>query len=33
MKKNGLRSLAVPAVNEFRKAIEEAEKQHQNKKP
>lgn len=32
-KKDGLRSPAVPAVDEFRKAIEEAEKQQQNKKP
>jgi len=33
MKKDALRSPAVPAVDEFRKAIEEAEKQQQNKKP
>jgi hypothetical protein len=33
VKKDALRSPAVPAVDEFRKAIEEAEKQQQNKKP
>jgi len=33
MKKDALRSPAVPAVDEFRKAIAEAEKQQQNKKP
>src|SRR5262245_37543413 len=33
MKKDALRSPAVPAVDEFRKALEEAEKQQQSKKP
>src|SRR5215510_10569787 len=33
MKKDALQPPAVPAVDEFRKAIEEAEKQQQNKKP